>query len=129
VRLRLGNLGDGVLHLLGMAARGLPECIEPGVQRRAFGFGPGLRAAGGGEVGLGLTARLAGLPVGMIEVGQALDPDLVRLPRFGRLDVGLSPPRGQGDSGSSAPDDARSRTPRRPRRRRTRPSATDRPRG
>jgi hypothetical protein len=52
---------------------------------RAFGFGAGLRPAGGGEVGLGLTARLAGLPVGMVEVGKALDPDLVRVPRGGRL--------------------------------------------
>jgi hypothetical protein len=95
--LRLRHLGDGGFDLLGMAPGGLPERIETGVERGAFGFGAGLRPAGGGEVGLGLTARLAGLPVGMVEVGKALDPDLVR-PAGGRcLCVGLGRLGGQGD--------------------------------
>jgi hypothetical protein len=49
----------------------------------ALGFGAGLRTTGGGEVRFGLTTCVAGLPVGLVEVRQALDPDLMRLSRGG----------------------------------------------
>jgi hypothetical protein len=83
MRLRLRNLGHGGLNLLCMAPRSLPQGIEPGVERCALGLGAGLRTTGGGEVRFGLTSCIAGLPVGLIEVRQALDPDLMRLTRGG----------------------------------------------
>jgi hypothetical protein len=79
--LGLRHFGQGGLDLFRVAPCRVAQCIELRVDSCALGFGTGLGTTGVGEVRFGLATCVSGPAVGLVEIRQPFDPDLMRLSR------------------------------------------------